>query len=282
VVFVDGGYEVILGKKATATYEDAIQSALERTTPDIRINLTATFDETDNETDLSIKISNNESNEYKGKLKVYLAEIVSKNYQDANSEQYRHAFLEFAINKDITISSNGEITEIKTLDAKSFDPENLLIYAVVFSNDKTEKYQNPDESKYPFNAYYVDACSGVQVVEGGNLPPSIGIQHPENGKIYFRGRKINFLNSLTLQQTLLIGQCNFTVSASDNDGIDKIELYIDDELTKTFNSATVEYNYKNSKILSFKHTIKFTAYDTKGKSASASLDIQAFTLKASS
>ena len=282
VVFVDGGYNVILGKKSTATYENAIQSALERETPDIRINLTATFDKTDNETDITIKITNMESSEYKGKLKVYLAEIVSEHFQDSNAEQYRHAFLEFAINKDITISSNGEITETKTLNAETFDPENLLVYAVVFSNDKHEKYQNPDEETYPFNAYYVDACAGVQVVEGGNLPPSIGIHSPENGKIYFMGRKINLLNSLTLQQTLLIGRSTFNVSADDKDGIEKIELYIDDVLTQTFNSDTVEYIYKNSKIFDFKHTIKFTAYDTQGKSASASLDIQAFTSKASS
>lgn len=280
VVFVDGGYQVFLGTKDKATYQNAIDDAFERETPNIKINLTAEYDETDKKIDINVQIINDENSEYKGKLKVYLAEIVSTSYQDSDGNQYNHAFLEFAINKDVTISANSDKTETKTIDGNIFDPENLLVYAVVFSNEKHEKYQ--DQEKYLFNAYYVDACAGVQVVEGGNLPPHISIQHPESGKVYFRENKIKLLDGLTLQQSILIGQCTFTANASDNDGIEKVELYIDDILIENFTSEPYEFTYKNSELIKLKHTIMFKAYDTKGKEASASLDILAFTLKAKS
>jgi hypothetical protein len=209
---------------------------------------------------------------------VYLAEIVSTKFQDADGQQYKNAFLEFAINKDITISANNEKIETKTLDGNQFDPENLMVYAVVFSKNKHETYQDIEQENYPFNAYYVDACIGHQVVEGGNLPPSISIQIPENGKIYIFGRKINLLDSFTFQNTILIGRCNFTVQASDNDGIDKVELYIDGTLSQTFTSIPFEYTYRNDNLFQCRHTITFTAYDSKGKTASASLDIFALTL----
>ncbi len=282
VVFVDGGYKTFLGTTSKASFENAIQSALDRETADIKLNLSAEYDETNEKIDITVKIFNDENSEYKGTLKVYLAEIVSTKYQDSDGEQYKHAFLEFAINKDITISANSEMAKTETIDSETFDPENLLVYAVIFSDESQEKYQDPDQEKYPFNAYYVDACLGVQVVEGGNLPPSISIQSPENGKIYLRGNKINLLDSFTLKQTVLFGKCTFTVQANDSNGIDRIEVFIDGVKVQNFTSDTIEYEYMNSKLFKFSHTILFKAYDTKGKEASASLDIFAVTLKSKS
>ena len=101
-------------------------------------------------------------------------------------------------------------------------------------------------------------------------------------KIYLRGNKINLLDSFTLKQTVLFGKCTFTVQANDSDGIDRIEVFIDGVKVQNFTSDTIEYEYMNSKLLKFSHTILFKAYDTKGKDASASLDILAFTFKAKS
>ena len=36
--------------------------------------------------------------------------------------------------------------------------------------------------------YYVDAANASIVIEGGNLPPSVGITYPESGKINILGR----------------------------------------------------------------------------------------------
>ena len=186
--------------------------------------------------------------------------------------------MEFAINKDVTIPANGEKTESKTLSGDVYDPENLMVYAVIFSKESHSTYQDIDNEINQFNAYYVDACVGVQVVEGGNLPPSISISYPHIGKVYFRGNQIKLLDSLTFQTTFLIGKCNFTFQASDNDGIEKVELYIDDVLTQTFDSTPYAFDYRNERIFQLAHTIKLIAYDNQGKTASASLDIFAITL----
>jgi hypothetical protein len=278
VVFVDGGYQTLYGRKDTLTYGNAIQTASERNVPDIKINLTASYIESNNEIKITVKCVNDEQNEYTGRIRVYLAEIISTKYQDSLGKQFNNAFLEFAINKDVTILANDEKTETKTLNGDSFDPENLMVYAVMFSKEKHETYQDVDEEINPFDAYYVDACVGVQVVEGGNLPPSISIEYPKLGKVYFLGNQIKLLDSFTFQQTFLIGRCKFTVKANDNDGIEKVELYIDGTKIDTFDSEPYEFNYRNSRILQFKHTITFTAYDSLGKTASASLDIFAITL----
>jgi hypothetical protein len=278
VVFVDGGYETLLGRKEKLAYADAIQTAAERITPDIIINLTASYIEADDQIQLEIEIYNNESISYNGRLRVYLAEVRSTKYQDSDGDPYQNAFLEFAINKDVSILANEEITETKTLSSDTFDPENLMVYAVIFSNEVYQTYQDVGEETYPFDAYYVDGCVGVQVVEGGNLPPTINIDFPKDGKVYFFGRQIKLLDSFTFNKTFLIGRCNFTATASDNDGIDKVELYIDGVLTETFTNGSYEFTYTNSQIFKFQHTVSFVAYDTKGKSASSTLDIFALTL----
>jgi len=278
VVFVDGGYETLYGRKEKLAYADAIQTASERTTPDISINLTASYIEADSEIQLEIEVYNNESTAYNGRLRVYLAEVLSTKYQDSDGETYKNAFLEFAINKDITVSANSQQTETKTLSSDDFDPENLMVYAVIFSKTPHQTYQDVDEQINQYTSYYVDGCVGVQVVEGGNLPPSINIDFPKDGKVYFFGRQINLLDSLTFNKTFLFGRCTFTAKASDNDGIEKVELYIDGTLTQNYTAEPYEYTYTNSRIFQFQHTIRFVAYDTKGKSASSTLDIFALTL----
>ena len=278
IVFVDGGYETLYGQKEKLAYADAIQTASEKTTPDIMINLTASYNEVDKKIQLEIDVYNNESTEYTGRLRVYLAEVSSTKYQDADGETYKNAFLEFAINKDITVSANEGKTETKTLNTDTFDPENLMVYAVIFSKEKHQTYQDIGEQINPFDAYYVDGCVGVQVVEGGNLPPSINIEFPKDGKIYLFGKQIKLLDAFTFNKTFLIGRCSFTAQVTDSDGIEKVELYIDGALIQTFTTEPYNFTYKNDKIFKLQHTVRFVAYDTKGKPASSSLDIFALTL----
>ena len=277
-VLIDGGYFAYQGAKKENVYETAIRASLERDVPDIEV-----FLEAENKSSgitIDVTIINNQDSSYSGNLKVYLAEIVSSTLQDSHGDPYSHAFLEFAINQDITISAKSNITKSKSYDKGTFDEENLLVYAVVFSDEKHEKFLD-DDKEIAFDAYYVDGCAGTQVVEGGNLPPSVAIITPAPGIIYFLGneKEIKFGNfSLHPQKTVIIGKMTFTFEASDTEtSISYVELYIDDVLVKNFTKEPYKYDYKNTKFFKWQHTIKVIAYDSEGKTASAERDIFAIT-----
>ncbi len=276
-VLIDGGYYAYRGRKDENVYETAIRASLEREVPDIEVFLDAQNSTTG--VTINVKITNNQSTSYSGSLKVYLAEIKSTTLQDIDGNPYSHAFLEFAINQDISIAPKSNITKTKSFDVD--DPENLVIYAVVFSNEKHEKYYDEDNKEYPFNAYYVDGCAGTQVIQGGNTPPSVAIITPAPGAIYTRGkeRELKIFNfSYHPSKPIVIGKMTFTFEASDDEtSIQKVELYLDDTLVKNFTTTPYEYAYKNDKLFQWKHTIKVIAYDSEGKTASAQRDFIAIT-----
>lgn len=280
VVFIDGGYQAFRGRKDKEVYENAIRNALERETADVIVDLTAIKKENDTDISISVNISNNEDSEYKGTLRVYLAEIVSTKYQDFDTNNYKHAFLEFAIDKSITISAKSYKIETETIDGNEFDPDNLLIYAVLFSNEKHENFQKPETEEYPFDAYYVDGCDGAQIVEGGNLPPQIGIVEPKVGLLHLNSKVLIEKWHFQIEySTILLGKTTFVVEAKDLEtSVEKIELYIDDVKVQEFSETSFEYEYSNEKLFKFRHTIRFVAYDTEGKTASAEMKILAFTL----
>jgi hypothetical protein len=278
-VFVDGGYQVIVGAKDKLYYQDAIQNAHRRTTANLTVELTTEIKESNNDVSVKVDLTNNENNPYEGTLRIYVTETRSNSLQDYNGKPYKYSFIDFAKNKKISISSNNKISETATIaDTDKHDPEDLTIFAVVFGNEKNQAYANPPNEN-PFDAYYVDACYGISVVEGANLAPNVSISTPQSGKVYILGNKINLLDSLTLPRSILIGACDITAVASDEDGIERVELYIDNQLIKEFLSEPYIYTYKNTNLFQFKHTITFIAYDMKGKSATSSRDIFALTLK---
>jgi len=280
-VLVDGGYKAFRGRKDKDIYQASIIASLNREVPDIIVKLDA--ENKSSEISIDTTIINNENTAYSGTLKVYLVEIVSTTLQDYKSKPYSHDFLEFAIDKEITIKAKSNTTESITISTDIFDPDNLLIYAVVFSNDKYESYLD-DEKEYPFDAYYVDGCAGTQVVEGGNLPPNVGITKPAPGTIYLRGTEKEFgIGNISFhpQKPIIFGRMTFTFEASDEESsIEKVDFYIDETLVKSFKQGPYEYEYRNEKIFKWQHTIKVIAYDSEGKSSSAEREIIAITAKA--
>jgi hypothetical protein len=110
-VFIDGGYKVIIGgNNPEKTYANAINDAQNRPSiPKIKITTTAQYKNTTQELTVNTIIENKGNDEYNGKLKLYLTEIVS-HVTGYDSKPYNFAFLDYLLNKDITVAGNGNAT----------------------------------------------------------------------------------------------------------------------------------------------------------------------------
>lgn len=284
-VFIDGGYQMIIGgSKPESTYIDAISAAKGRTEQKIKVTVTAQYKNTTKEVMVNTLIENKGNDTYNGRLKLYLTEIISHE-SGYDSKPYHFGFLEYLTNKDISVDGKDGITVSDTKNISAYDYENLMIIAVVFGSEKHTGYANPPSGN-PFDAYYADATNATKVVPKGNLPPQLQIMLPQKGKIYLNGnpvlerlqkRKILgfFLNNSLHNKTILLGQKTITVNATDDSAVAEVEFYIDEKLV--FNDTQAPYEYTFKKLSTFKslffkkHILTVTVYDDTGKTTSASI-----------
>ncbi len=273
-VFIDGGYQVILGSSnIESVLKEKISAAKSRDTPALHLGITATL--TEDQIKIHVFVENYETKTYTGRLKVYLTQIISS-LNDYEGNPYRFGFLDYIINEEITIDARGSTYKDKTLEATSVDPDNLMIIATIFNPEGKQAYSDPPSNKQPFTAYYADATNGTLAVEGGNLPPEVGITSQQNGKIYLNDKlflKFLYKNTL-LKNTILIGKATIKTYAKDDSKIEKVEFYLDDDLVATLTSAP--YEWKWTKTATGRHTIKVIAYDDAGKTSTDSIDVVAF------
>jgi hypothetical protein len=268
-MYIDGGYSVLVGSSIQKTdLEQKINDALSRPRPNISIDLQASKNKETNETTISLIIHNQEKTNYNGHLRVYLTEIVSTS-GESNTPQ-RFLFHRFLFNEAIELSANGEKQLSTTNSLNGLDPENAMIVAAVFNAEKNTGYsQLPD--KNPFDAYYVDAVAAVTVVDGGNIPPAVGIQSPKVNSFHRFG---NPVRKSFLGRTVLLGKTMIVANASDDSAISKVEFYVDDKLMGTTSKQPFCWTWNSFAI--GKHTIMVKAYDDNGKTSSANLDVVAF------
>jgi hypothetical protein len=273
--YIDGGYTVLNGGLLPLSdFINAINDAQSRTVPQIKINVTATYDESTDSFTTTVVFTNFEENSYTGRLRVYLTEKISR-WNDYNGSKYRYGFVDYIINQEISLPAR-EITEIvRTYDATDLDSDNLRIMAVLFNSQKQQGYAKPPDEN-PFDAFYADACDATDVVEGGDLPPEVGIISPQPYSRYISGKKIEFLKNISRGNTLLFGKIVITAYASHETGIEKVELYIDEELYSTIEQEPYEWSFRTTKrflkpFLPKQHTIKVIAYSTSGKNSTDSM-----------
>jgi hypothetical protein len=228
-------------------------------------------------------VENGEQSPYTGRLRVYLTEIISTQYNDYNGHKYRNAFVDFIINQDISVSANSKRTFSANWSVGNLDYENLKLIAVVFSATGNNAFSDPPTNDYPFTAHYADATNATYVVQGArNLPPEVGILSPQQGKIYFRGNL--FLQFLYKKQLLndawVIGKSSIDTYAKDDSGIAKVEIYVDGDLVATFTNPpynwTIPSKFIKKPWIPTTYTIMVKAYDDTGKTATASMDIKAW------
>ena len=287
-VYIDGGYKVFVGGgNKKSAYETAIKEAQSRDAPEIRITTKAEYDNDTDEIVTEVLIENNESQIYNGHLKVYLTEIISRwvnpyKADDGNTKPYHFGFIDFIVEKEITINSKSNITfsdrkKITDFLVKNLAAEELMIIAVVFNSQSVKQYSNPPEGN-EFDAYYADAANATVLIQGGNLPPTVGMSLPESGMLHIFGKPI--LKTL-FSRTILVGKTTITAAADDDIGIEKVEFYIDGQLKSTDNQAPYEYTFNKVKLLKRfirQHTLKIIAYAAEGKDATVEIKVLTFLL----
>lgn len=264
-----GGVDLIVGSKTDkSVIADKIFSAASRQRANLSITIIAEREENSSEMKLSLVTRNYENQLYMGQLRVYLTEIVSTNGQ--GNAPTRFSFIEFIINEEIQIAAKDNISLEKSVDISTLDPENLMIFAVIFNEETHNGFSQPPD-KNQFNAHYVDAVDATTVVKDGNLPPEVGIQTPTAKYLYRFGKQVR--KTIT-GNTILLGRTTLVVYASDDSKIEKVEFYIDGTMMKTVTEEPYEWFWHQFVI--GKKTITVKAFDDQGKTASATIDVIAF------
>jgi len=188
-VWWDGGYKVNVGAGsipgAKSAYKSSINSCLNRDVEDIDIDLSATWL---GSTKISVDVTviNNEATTYSGYIRVYITDIASsENWRDTAGNLYTFAFLDWAFNEPISITSGGSWSDTMTWDGSangysSVTEDNLMIFATVFNDEWNQGYSYPPSGN-PFDAYYVD--ESVEYRVGDNRAPnSPSSPNPYDGK----------------------------------------------------------------------------------------------------
>ncbi len=279
-VYVDGGYKVILGGlHEKSEYAQAIRDAEARNVPKIQVSVNAEYDNNTHKLINKIIVENKENEVYNGRLRVYLTEIVSR-WTGPEGEPYHYGFLDYIINKEISIEANDNASFSDTRDISDLDPENLMIIAAVFNSEKKQGYSKPSDEnpENPFDAYYADAVDGTEVVEGGNLPPVAGIRRPTFAKLHLFGKPLIKTLSGT---TILIGRTTVEVNATDDSKIEKVEFYIDGKLKHSTTDEPYEWSFRKIglfKNIIRKHTILVKVYDDDQKMSTDSINVITFML----
>ncbi|MBU1941689.1 MAG: hypothetical protein KKC68_07945, partial [Candidatus Thermoplasmatota archaeon] len=282
-LFIDGGFKVFVGKDTPLSdIKKAIRDAEARDAAQILINISSEYRNDTETIKTELVITNFDTSIYTGNLRVYLVEKISR-WNDYNGSKYKNAFLAYRFNTDIEIPAQDAINFSDSFAVGDLDPENLRLIAVVFEEDTHQGYARPPDQN-PFDAHYADASAAAEVVEGGNLPPAVGINKPLQGKMYLRGRLIlNFYynNFGSLRNTFVLGPMTFVAIAEDDSAITKVEFFVDNELVYNDTEAPYEYTpetqlLRTPAIIPRKTTMQVIAYDNQGKTSLAFIEFIAF------
>jgi len=272
-VYIDGGYDIVIGNKDIDVFKEKITKASQREGAKVYIDVNPEINEEKTKIKTNVLVKNYEEKEYKGQLKIYLTERNSWQYYGGEGI-YHYAFIKYLLDEQIKIPAKDEKTTETTFEIGDLDPDNLMIIAVVFNSEPIKKYSNPPDEK-SFDAYYADACDGSLVVEDANLKPEIGITNPKNGRLHIFGKDVTATLNL---RTIILGRTTIEVKASDDSKVEKVEIYIDDELVAEIEDEPYDYLWKSTPFFKFRYEIKAVAYDDMGKTSEETIDVLAFIL----
>jgi hypothetical protein len=272
-VFIDGGYNVIIGgNNEKSEYAKAIRDAETRKTHKIQVTVNAEYDNNTHQLLSNVLVKNMENEKYSGQLRVYITEKISR-WSGPGGEPYHFGFLDYLTNKEISLNGEDEATFTDTIDISDLDPENLMLIAAVFNSENKHAYSDPPENKNPFNAHYADAVDGAELIDGGNMPPTVGFSIPEIGYLHILSRPI--LETI-FKNTILVGRTTITAEVYDDSGVEKVEFYLNGDLVGEDTESPYELSLKKVKLFKRffrKYTLSCIVYDNEGKAGTGSMDI---------
>jgi glutaredoxin len=187
----EGGYiEVVGGQDDDSTYRTAVEDCSNRPAADIDLEITAEY-MGNAEIDLEVKIINNQAEPYSGRLRVYIVEIVSR-YLNFDGDHSSYGFLDFAIEKDVTVDSGGseiesaiwdgtQITDGLGNDFSDIDEDNIIIYATMSNSERATALDRHPQSSMVINLYFIDEAEAAYLTPGGHddsVLPFVKIDSP--------------------------------------------------------------------------------------------------------
>ena len=182
----DGG-EYLYSGTSTPLFKNNLDKSGSRDVPDLVADLEVIW-LGDASVEISYVVENNDGSDYPGRLRIYVIELVSTLWNDFSSKPYYHAFLDFAENKNIDISSGGAISDTFVWDGESegfpgVTEANLQVILAVFDDEGEQSYSDPPSGN-PFMAYYSDECIAAIPGQGVNNPPETPtIDGPREGNV---------------------------------------------------------------------------------------------------
>ena len=206
-VYFDGGYRVSVGAgsipQAEAAYNSALSACGNRIVPDIDVTVDATWPDLGNDQmQVEIRVTNNETVAYAGHVRVFITEIASSlGWKDTAGNPYTFPLLDYAINTPITIPASGNYFNTMTWDAgtagfPTVTPDNLKVIAGVYNSEWHQGYSYPP-SQNPFDAYYVDEAAATDVaVAPGDPVPDVKANGSDSTIYVFTGQPVRLSISL--------------------------------------------------------------------------------------
>ena len=283
-VFFDGGYETCCvdvepGDQDKTLFKEKIARVSSRDVPQVSLSMEAAWNENTSELTTMVTVENQVETSYKGRLKIYITEIISR-WSDWNGNPFHFAFLDYAMDKSVEIKENNVTSFSTTWDASSSEyediyPQNLWIVAVLFNAESVQKYSDPSQNEYSFDAHFADAVTATRVLEG-TLPPSIGISSPKQGMLYLFDRE---RRKTLLGTTLIIGKTTIKTTVYAEAEVEKVEFTIKGafrEITETVHEEPYEWTWHKFSFGRYIITVKL--YDKDGRTATDSIDVIAFML----
>ena len=117
----------------------------------------------------------------------------------------------------------------------------------------------------PTLAYY----DVIEISYGVN----VNIEKPKEGYLYIADRKII---STIFDNALVIGKITIEVDAFDEDGTEKVEFYVDNELKYVDDELPYEWLWDET--IFGRHHLKVAAYDNEGNKAEDNINIIIFNI----
>ncbi len=110
---------------------------------------------------ISVEIKNLEETEYRGNLKVYVVEPLSR-WGEVDGSPYPFALLDFAYDKDIEVSDSlTKDISWNPYYVGNVNADNLMVIAVLFNEQSEIRYSSSNNQQRPFDAYFTDASAAT-------------------------------------------------------------------------------------------------------------------------
>ncbi|MEA2053617.1 MAG: triple tyrosine motif-containing protein [Candidatus Thermoplasmatota archaeon] len=107
-----------------------------------------------------------------------------------------------------------------------------------------------------------------------NTPPSLSLQKPRRNHLYLFDREVM---PILRPKAIVIGKITVTANVSDaTSGVNKVEFFVDNVSKNIDSEAPYEWEWDETVFCS--HTLKVTAYDNAGNSASSEVDVKVYNI----